>query len=496
MDGLSYKQAFRFLDCSTMGVKKEEVSEFLLTDDRSDWIEKQISESYTSHVSRTQAQQQDRGSSTVSAEMRVCGWFDMALWDQAQLRQRMSFALSQILVVGDHDAQLAAYPLELANYYDLLTTHAFSDYKTLLYHVTRSPVMGTYLTMVGNLPKSETGVNPDQNYAREVMQLFTIGLNRLNDDGSLYLNEFGEPEANYDDADVESMARIFTGWFMSDSNMSEPMIANDTYHDREEKQVLGVTFPPGVGAEEELQHILQLLVDHPSTAPHIATLLIKRFVTSNPGPAYVQRVATVFRQTQGNLSEVIKAILLDDTVLNGETAKVREPILAMSFLYRALNSQPGGGGTTVRNAMLYQETFGQYPLGSPSVFNFYSPDYMPAGELEGLGLTAPELAIMDWNQTIKMSNIAWKLVADNGYKTNSNSTNEIYPDVSDFVAAAGDFEALSRLFADRFYGGEIPLDIAPRLEALWNAKSSNNKPYAISAMLYFAFISPNFMIQE
>ncbi|WP_240205239.1 DUF1800 family protein [Vibrio sp. CyArs1] len=499
MDGLSYKQASKFLDAATMGIKKGDVEALLVSDDRNGWIDQQINLSYTNHVSQTLVQQQQRGQTTLTQEMRVCAWFDLALQDDAQLRQRVAFALSQILVVGDRDAQLAPYPLELANYYDILTTYAFSDYKTLLYHVTRSPIMGHYLTMVGNLPKSQTGVNPDQNYAREIMQLFTIGLNKLNPDGTLYLDLEGNPEANYDDADVEDMARIFTGWFMSNSSMNAPMEANNSYHDMESKKVLGESFPAGVGAEQELDHVLEVLVKHPNTAPNISTLLIKRFVTSNPTPAYVGRVSSVFKQTDGDLAAVIKAVLLDDEV-NAEgslfRAKLREPILAMTYLYRALDSKPGAGATITPNAMLYQDTFGQYPLGSPSVFNFYSPDYLPMGGLGEQGLTAPELEIIDWNQTVKMSNIAWKLVTDNGYKTSSNSSGELYPDVSDFVSASGDYSQLINLIANRFFGGEVPADLAPRFEGLWNAKSDNNKPYSVSAMLYFAFISPNFMVQE
>ncbi|MGR5283745.1 DUF1800 domain-containing protein [Vibrio maritimus] len=498
MDGLSYKQASKFLDASTMGIKKGDIEEFISTNDRNAWLDEQIGTQCAPHVEQTLYQQQQRGESSVTQEMRVCAWFDLALWDDAQLRQRMAFALSQILVVGDRDAQLAPYPLELAHYYDLLSQYAFEDYKTLLYHITRSPIMGHFLTMVGNLPISETGVNPDQNYARELMQLFTIGLNKVNEDGTLAVAPDGNPIANYDDADVENMARVFTGWFMSNGSMSEPMVANDVYHDSDAKSILGQEFPAGVSAEQELDSVLNLLVNHPCTAPNISTLLIKRFVTSNPEPAYVQRVARVFKQTGGNLGQVIKAILLDDVVLNESSlyrAKLREPILAMTYLYRALDCRPGGGADVTPNAMLYQESFGQYPLGSPSVFNFYSPDFIPSGELGELGLFAPELEIIDWNQTVKMSNIAWKLVTENGYKTSSNSSAELYPDVSDFVSVASDYPQLISLIANRFFYGDIPPDIAPRFEGLWNAKSNNNKPYAISAMLYFSFVSHHFMVE-
>ncbi|WEM45387.1 DUF1800 family protein (plasmid) [Photobacterium sp. DA100] len=499
MEGLTYRQASRFLDMATMGTKKGEIEDFLSLDNRTSWINSQLTEPYESHKERTLYQAQQRGSSSTTQEMRVCAWFDIALWKGAQLRQRMAFALSQILVVGDRDAQLAPYPTEMAHYYDILTQYAFSDYKTLLYHVTRSPIMGHYLTMVGNLPKSRTGVNPDQNYAREIMQLFTIGLEQLNLNGTPRLGDDNQPIPTYDDSDIENMARVFTGWFMDGSSMEKPMVAYDDSHDMEAKKILGAEFPAGVGAEAELDQVLDLLVNHPNTAPFISTLLIKRFVTSNPRPEYVERVASVFRNTGGNLGEVITAILTDAEVLKENdlhVAKMREPILAMTYFYRALDAKPGSGGVIAFDAMLYQETFNQYPLGSPSVFNFYSPDHLPSGALEANNLTSPELEIIDWNQVIKLSNIAWKVVHDNGYKTSSNSKQELYPVVSDFTSVSSDYTSLSDLIAKRFLHGDISADLAPRLEGLWNAKSSNNKPYAVAAMLYFAFISPSFMVQE
>ncbi|MGR5266313.1 DUF1800 domain-containing protein [Vibrio astriarenae] len=499
MENLSYKQAARFLDLATMGIRAGEVDQLLELDDRNVWLDNQINLAPTSHVERLNYQLQERGQSQFTQEMRVCAWLDLTLWSEDQLRQRMAYALSQIVVVNDRDAQLSPYPDGLANYYDLLSEHAFSDYKTLLYHVTRSPIMGHFLTMVGNLPKAETGVNPDQNYARELMQLFTIGLEELNPDGTPKLDADSNPIPTYDDSDVENMARVFTGWFMTNGSMIEPMESDDVYHDQDEKHILGETLPQGLTAEQDLNAVLDLLVNHPNTAPFVSRLLIQRFVTSNPKPAYVERVANVFSQSNGNLGEVIKAILLDSEVETQNSlnkAKLREPILAMTHFCRALDCKPGSNGKVTYDALLYRETFNQYPLGSPSVFNFYSPDYKPPGELANNNLASPELEIIDWNQTIRMSNLAWKLVQDNGYKTGSNSKQELYPKISDFTNIAGDYAALSSLICDRFFHGEMPVDLAPRLEALWNAKSTNNKPYAVAPMLYLAFVSADFMVQE
>ncbi|MGF1701365.1 DUF1800 domain-containing protein [Photobacterium makurazakiensis] len=500
MEGLTYRQSSRFLDMATMGIKKGEVEAFMALDNRASWIDAQLSAPFANHTEQLNYQAQQRGTSTLTQEMRVCAWFDIALWREDQLRQRMAFALSQIVVVGDRDAQLAPYPAEMANYYDLLTQYAFSDYKTLLYHVTRSPIMGHFLTMVGNLPKSQTGVNPDQNYAREVMQLFTIGLEELNLDGTKKLDSDGLPIPTYDDQDIEGMARVFTGWFMSGSSMSEPMVAYDDSHDMDEKNILGNYFPAGVGAEAELDQALDMLVNHSNTAPFISTLLIKRFVTSNPRPEYVARVASVFRNTSGDLGEVIKAILTDDEVLKENdlhVAKVREPILAMTYFYRAMDAYPGKNGDIIYNPMNYQETFGQYPLGSPSVFNFYSPDHSPQGELMDAGLTAPELELIDWTQIIKVSNVIYRTVLDYGQDRNkTNNKQEMYVAPVDMEGAANneDKAALMSLIQDRFLHGTMAPELEERISNIYDIH--DRKYWAVPKMVFFALASPSFMVQE
>ncbi|MBY5946119.1 DUF1800 family protein [Photobacterium rosenbergii] len=500
MEGLTYRQASRFLDMATMGIKQGEIEAFLTIDSRSNWINSQLSEPYESHKERTLYQAQQRGSSSTSQEMRVSAWFDIALWKGAQLRQRMAFALSQILVVGDRDAQLAPYPTEMAHYYDILTEYAFSDYKTLLYHVTRSPIMGHYLTMVGNLPKSHTGVNPDQNYAREIMQLFTIGLEELNLDGTPKLDGNNQPIPTYDDTDIENMARVFTGWFMDGSSMENPMVAYDDSHDMEAKSILGTDFPEGVGAEAELDQALDLLVNHPNTAPFISTLLIKRFVTSNPRPEYVARVASVFRNSGGNLGEVITAILTDSEVLKDNdqhVAKLREPILAMTYFYRAMDAYPGKGGDIIYNPMNYADTFGQYPLGSPSVFNFFSPDHRPQGALQNANLASPELELIDWSQVIKTSNVFYRTILNYGQDRNkTNNKQEMYIAPVDFEDAANnqDKETMMSLLKTRFLHGEMTPELEARIGAIYD--THNNKYYAVPKMIFFAVISPNFMVQE
>ncbi|MGL6316402.1 DUF1800 domain-containing protein [Vibrio sp. WXL103] len=504
MENLTYRQASRFLDMATMGIKDGEIESLLNIDDRTAWIDDQISQAYTSHENQTLYQMQQRGESQPSQEMRVCAWFDIALSSPAQLRQRVAFALSQIVVVNDRDSQLSPYPVELAHYYDLLAEHAFGNYRTLLYHVTRSPIMGHFLTMAGNLPRSITGVDPDQNYAREIMQLFSIGLEVLNIDGSPQLDENGQAIATYDDDTIRNVARIFTGWFLDNNGangvMYDAMVADDEYHDLDEKVVFDEVFPAGIGAEDELNHFLDLLMAHPSTAPNISQLLIKRLVTSNPSSAYIARVASVFSQTNGDLAAVIKAILTDSEVLkenSNQVAKVREPILAMTYVYRALNAYPGQSSDIVYNSMQYQSTFNQYPLGAPSVFNFFSPTHSPEGPLQEAGLTAPELELIDWNQSIKFADIAYKLVWTNGqHRNKSNTKLEMYVNTSDLETLANndDFAGIVNLLQNRFLHGQMSEQLTAHLQKIYDVHAT--PVYSIPKLLFFVIISPDFMIQE
>ncbi|WP_026973284.1 DUF1800 domain-containing protein [Aliagarivorans marinus] len=502
MEGLTTRQAARFLDMATMGVKPQELEDLLSLDDRQAWISEQVSIDYQRHVERTQYQQQQRGEAQASQDMRVCAWFDIALWGSAQLRQRVAFALSQILVVSDKDANLAAHPLALAHYYDLLSEHAFSDYKSLLYHVSRSPVMGHYLTFVGNLSKQASGVDPDQNYAREVMQLFSIGLYRLNPDGSQQLDGNGKPIPSYDDNDIEALSRTFTGWFADGDSMTAPMVAHDAWHDMGEKQVLGKMVSANLGADEELDVVLEILLDHPNTAPNISRLLIQRLVSSNPRPAYVQRVAEVFTNTRGDLEAVVRAILTDpETLLEHDlhVAKLREPILALCYVYRALEAFPKGGGDIVYNSMNYTESCQQYPLGADSVFNFYQPDDSPQGDLADNGLAAPEFKIVNWSQSIKLSNVFYKLARTYGQDRNkSNSKTELYIAPLELENAIEEWRLADafQLLAATFLNGEMSSQLTERLQAICEAHSENRRQDAVWKIIFFTVFSPEFMVME
>ncbi|MCY2959100.1 MAG: DUF1800 domain-containing protein [Planctomycetota bacterium] len=345
----------------------------------------------------------------VYQQHRVYSWWRNAVVGPDQLRQRMAFALSQIFVVSDVAGSLGNDPIGMAEYYDILTRNALGNYRELLEQVTLSPVMGRYLSMLGNEKADPVhNIRPDENYAREVMQLFTIGLYELNPDGTRQLDGSGDPIPTYDQADIENFARVFTGWTYADADSwhwpdenYRPMQPWLGYHDTGAKTLLnGLVLSSNQTPLEDLEAALDNLFLHQNVGPFISRLLIQRLVTSNPSPEYVGRVAEVFADDgtgeRGDLFEVAKAILLDDEARNGHTndpvnfGKLKEPLLRQTALWRAFQASSTLG--------TYQDgwpegPWGQAPLRSPSVFNFYSPSYRPPGEMLDNGLFGPEFQI-------------------------------------------------------------------------------------------------------
>lgn len=250
-------------------------------------------------------------------------WWSTAVDGEDQLRLRVAFALSQLFVVSDTGYTLANAQYGITSYYQMLLDNAFGNYRELLEKVTLHPVMGLYLSMLQNSKgDSETSTRPDENYAREVLQLFSIGLYVLNADGST------DGESSFTQDRIEAFARVFTGWNYADAgrwdrplftsaDMISPMLPFENFHDTDEKQLLnGVVLPAGQDARDDLEMALDNIFEHPNVGPFIATQLIKRLVTSNPSPSYVRDLALVFDDdgtgTRGNLGAVIKALLMHE----------------------------------------------------------------------------------------------------------------------------------------------------------------------------------------
>ena len=308
----------------------------------------------TSHLAATRADAAafpNTGTFAIVQANRQAAWWKISATAPDQLRQRVAFALSEIFVTSDVASSLANQPEALANYYDMLAADAFGNFRQLLQDVTLSPVMGNYLNMLRNAPANAAkGTSADENYAREVMQLFTIGLNLLNPDGSLQLDGTGQPIPTYTQATIVQTANVLTGWsyFSTAAKPSftggaadwyNPMMLYPAYHDNTQKVIVGnVVVPANEGGAADLKLELDTLFNHQNTGPFICRELIQRLVTSNPSPGYIYRVAQVFAHdsngTRGNLNAVVKAILLDpearaDSLLtNAGYGKLKEPLLA------------------------------------------------------------------------------------------------------------------------------------------------------------------------
>lgn len=372
---------------------------------------------------------------------------DAALWSRLlsapdTVRQRMTLAWSQILVVSASNMATPWGQFAALAYWDTLERHALGTFRELLEAVTLSPAMGVYLSMRGSRKADGQGRQPDENYAREILQLFTIGLTVLGPDGR---PQDDPPRATYGSDDVSGLARVFTGWDFDwrgiDLGLSErdrghahlrrPMVHDARFHETGEKVFLGLRIPAGTDGPTSLRLALDHLAQHPNVGPFLARRLIQQLVTSNPDPAYVRRVAAVFddngRGVRGDLQAVFRAIVLDAAArpaMFGDQAmshgKLREPILRFVHWARLFRVQSAPDAVTGlspwRVPNLAPATLlGQSPLRAPSVFNFYRPDYVPPGtSLAQAGWVAPEFQITDEASVIGYANFMYTIVGAGG----------------------------------------------------------------------------------
>jgi uncharacterized protein (DUF1800 family) len=347
---------------------------------------------------------------------RLMPWWTVAVTAPDQLRQRVAFALSEIIVVSQINASLQYDSQSFANFNDQVAANALGNFRTVLDFVSHSPVMGHYLTFFqSQAPNTATGVHADENYARELMQLFTVGLWQLNADGSRQLDGSGKPIPTYTQAQVTALARAFTGWASAPQNgrtgndawlysndLMDPMACYANYHDATAKTIIGgAVLAAGGTCQSDMEAALDTLFNHPNVGPFIGKQLIERLVTSNPSPAYISRVSAVFANNgsgvRGDLSADVKAILTDPEAVTAGTAstagKLREPIMRLSNLWRAFSAIDANNMIQSPIALATQTDFVEASLLSPTVFNFFRPDYQRSGPLMAAGLEVPEFQI-------------------------------------------------------------------------------------------------------
>jgi len=356
------------------------------------------------------------------------------------LRQRIGFALSQLMVINNRTDFFNDVGVASSNYYDLLLNNAFGNYEKLLMDVTRSSSMGTFLSHLNN-PKADpiNNIHPDENYAREIMQLFSIGLWELNSNGTRKYDNNGQFIPTYTNAEIKEFAQVFTGlgdgsgdgifgevFFETDYKRSLvmlPMKMYDAYHDTSEKHLLnGVVLPAGQSGDKDLEQTIRHLSTHPNTAPFISKSLIKMLTTSNPSPAYVQRVASVFNPSiPNNMQTVLTAILLDPEArscgpsTNARYGKLREPMVRYMNYAKAFSMTANPNGDYPYMFECLQPNTGQAPLQSPSVFNFFLPDYSPQGPINQQYMVAPEFQILNATNAVGLLNEVNKLTVNQQY---------------------------------------------------------------------------------
>ena len=472
--------ASRFLTQSTMGYNMEEV-ENLVSIGFESWIENQLNEDASSLTPRmkdnwdsiyqwsidfyTEAYLTQNPGATITDEVLAeikddifgpwavdfhYAWWENTMLSPDQLRQRMAYALSQILVISINSS-LIDHAESLTSYYDILLKNGLGNYRDLLEDVTLSPNMGLYLSHYNN-PREipEENLHPDENYAREIMQLFSIGLHELNNDGSRKKDADGNDIPTYNNNDIKELAKVFTGlgagdvvdnpwvnqpffgmdWYVADKET--PMRMFEEWHEASEKTILGdLVIPANQPGMEDLRQTLDYLFNHPNVGPFLSRQLIQRFVKSNPTPSYIDRVASVFNNNgqgvRGDLSAVVKAILLDEeaqsctSIESSDNGKLIEPLLRMTSIAKALDLECRkdtfyvvGNDTITETAcqnlrywissFRMQRVLRQSPLGAPSVFNFYLPDHKPVGGFASQNLVAPEFKIHDSSSSVNYIN--------------------------------------------------------------------------------------------
>src|SRR5262245_23667777 len=442
-----------------------------------------------------------------------------AIAGQDQLRQRVAFVLSQILVTSRRDPNLENKPLGMMDYYDIFVRNAFGNYYDVVREVTFHPVMGRYLSHVGN-QKAQPEINqyPDENYAREVQQLFTVGLWELNPDGTRQLDGLGQPIPTYGNAQITEFARVFTGlWFggqawgnggWTDDDSSVPMQMWAEKHDFGPKSLLKGAKIPGRAATVEngmrdLDDALRNLFDHPNTAPFISRQLIQFLVTSNPSTNYVARAAAKIVNNgagkRGDLGAVIRAILLDPEARDArwsagapEFGRLKEPVQRAMAIVRVGRMNP------YTNLLWW--TWGEFnsaafqePGYSPSVFNFFRPSYQPPGLLTQYGLVGPAFQITDSYSSMSFPNKLWEITQQGLFEW---SAYNFPPDYADLFPVAADAEALIDQANLLFCGGSMSARTRDIILAQLQQVASYDALLRIRLTVYLASACPEGAVQR
>jgi uncharacterized protein (DUF1800 family) len=534
--------AARFLTQATFGPTDSSISD-VQSAGYAAWIDQQesmpVSDTHLAFMQRRLAALQ---AVSPSARNTSADFYD-SFWRQTatapdQLRQRVKLALSEIFVISFNGQILD--PKGVASYYDVLGANAFGNYRTLLEQVNLHPMMGSYLTYISNAKENPvTDQNPDENFAREIQQLMSIGLYQLNQDGSNQADSSGAAIPTYSDADIKGLSKVFTGfgWFSAHTTgygsplyfygvHKDPnayvtsMSAYPAMHSTSEKSFLGTTISASTTPDPtgDLKIALDTIFNQPNVGPFIGKQLIQRLVTSNPSPAYIARVAAVFNNdgtgVRGNLGAVVKAILMDpeardDTAVSNPTfGKLREPVVRLGNWMRAFNATSDSGwwlaGST--SALV---SFNQSPLTAPSVFNFWRPGYSPPNTtMGGLNLVAPEFQTVNVISVASYLN-AIRLAVNGGVGAKSTTTGgpDVHSAYVNEMAIASNAGALADRINTLVLYGQMSASLRTRIITAVNKIKVPGPPATTTLVnnalksrvvtaVYMAFGSPEYMAQR
>jgi uncharacterized protein (DUF1800 family) len=518
--------AARFLTQATFGPTRAEIAKVKQLG-YAKWIDAQLDPAQTPttlvlpHIQQILAN--GLAQNDLSQAHRRNAWLWFAATAPDQLRMRMDLALSEIFVVSDQESGRAQIP-RVADYQDTLARNAFGKYRDVLKAVTLHPAMGVYLSHAGNRKASNDGkIQPDENYAREVMQLFSIGLLERNPDFSPKLDNKGQQIPTYDQSVISAMARVFTGWTyagQSDAQFGRinttsyaPMECHPAFHDSAPKTIFhGIVVANGSDCAKDLDQTLDALSNHANVAPFISRQLIQRFVTSNPSPAYIGRISKVWADNQGNLGQVLRAILLDADARNppaGNDAnfgKPREPLLRLAHLWRSYEAKyvpPADGSLRFRIGGMDDLSIpiAQDSQRAPSVFNFFEPDYRLPTSDGSQGVYAPELQIINESTFTSGHNQSDALLW-NYALTAAPTANTKAPivDITRLVqlADAGDHAGMVQDVNLLLFAGGMSTATSTTLKTMLDRLRSDgrNSSERARSLLLVALLSPEYAIQR
>lgn len=521
----------RLMRQATLGVNFNDMKEFVkMTPEK--WIDEQLKVPSPNMLEKTSQMRKESRDYVISlgydfkddTVLTRSEYFNLAWWrhnveNQDYLKQKLAYVLSQIFVISSV-VDVGEFAHGMASFYDLLLKQTTGNFKDLLLGVSLHPSMGFYLSHFNNSKSiPERNIHPDENYAREIMQLFTIGLHQLNIDGSLKRDSLGNPIPTYSQKDIKELAKVFTGLSAGKAgnfergntrfgmnvygtDFSVPMAMYEEWHEFGGKSFLGWYIPSGQKGMKDIEMAVDILFRHPNVGPFIGKQLIQKLVTSNPSPAYIKKVAETFNDNgkgvRGDMTAVFKAILLHPEARSCESlqspsqGKLQEPMVRLMERTRNYKLIPDANNKIFTDGGDSRWRFDQNILSAPNVFNFYLPTYSPLGELRNNNLLGPEFQMHNSTSSIRWANSAmspdwlmnyyWRMQREGFYEL----------ELSDLYDYANDPEALLNQLDKRFTRGQ--LTSRTRRLIKYNIDRNLNTKNRINSAIGILLLSPEYNI--